>query len=139
MTGESQREGLAGEELLARYVFRKEFVRADGTLKPDPFIPYRHTELSVTRHIGLDDAQIWELGEGVAAARRESAILQGRGDVQTSAFMKENLSVRPDPIEGNPNHANVYGWPDDKAEQRAIALEIVKSVTYLPKPIPREE
>lgn len=139
MTGESQREGLAGEELLARYIFRKEVVRADGTLRPDPFIPYRHTELSVTRHIGLDDARIWELGEGIAVARPEAVALQGRGDVRATAFLAENLSVHPCPVEGNPNHANVSGWPNEKAEQKAIALEIVKSVTYLPKPIPREE
>ena len=39
-------------EWLARYILRKEHVRADGTVKPDPFMPYRRVELSVTRHLG---------------------------------------------------------------------------------------
>ena len=55
------------EEWLARFILRKEHVRPDGTVKPDPFIPYKHVELSVTRHLGLNEARIWAAGELVAA------------------------------------------------------------------------
>ena len=46
---------LPNDEWLARFILRKEHVRADGTVKPDPFIPYKHIELSVTRHLGLSE------------------------------------------------------------------------------------
>lgn len=120
------------EEMLARYILRKEFVRRDGTLKPDPFIPFRHTALSVTRHIGLSDAEIWALGEEVA--RGQEKTLFGRGDACAKAYFGMSLRVESDPIKGNPNHANVVNWPADKPSQKAIALEIVKSVRYCPKP-----
>lgn len=36
-------------EMLSRFVFSRHLLRADGTLKPDLFIPYKHVELSETR------------------------------------------------------------------------------------------
>lgn len=50
------------DEWLARYILRREHVRVDGTLKPDPFMPYKWVELSVTRHLGLEEPEIWQAG-----------------------------------------------------------------------------
>lgn len=122
---------LSDDERLTRYILRKEFIRRDGTLKPDPFIPFRHTELSVTRLSGLTDARIWEIGESVA--KRQTKTLHGRGDAHTVVYTKEKLYVYPAPVEENPNHANVTGWPAEKDMQKAIALEIVKSIQYIAK------
>lgn len=132
MSSEPKSGTVAEEELLARFIIRKWHIRSDGTLRPDPLIPYRHTDLSVTRHIGLNDSQIWALGENVAQQQQE--VLYGRGDTQARVYLKERLTVDPDPVEGNPNHANVSNWPSDKPSQKLIALEIVDSVRYLPKP-----
>ena len=130
----SAREGLVTEdEWLARYILRREHVRADGTVKPDPFIPYRHVELSVTRHKGLEEFAIWAIGECVAR-KRQTALL-GRADTQARVFIRQRLTVKPDPQIDDPNHANVVGWPADKQAQKEIAIEIVKQVGYKPKPI----
>ena len=49
---------------------------------------------------------------------------------------QENLKVLADPVEGNPNHANVNGWPsaDDKAGQIMIAKEIAAVAKFVPMP-----
>jgi len=118
-------------ELLARFILRGKYIRPDGTLTPNPFIPYRHVELSVTRHIGLSELDIWRIGASVARAQQET--LFGRGDVTAIVFSGHALKVQPDPLEDNPNHANVVGWPPDKQSQKEIALKIVKKVSYVKK------
>ncbi len=49
---------VADAKWLARYILQPEHVRADDTLRPDPFIPYKRVELSTTRHLGLDEREI---------------------------------------------------------------------------------
>jgi len=70
---------VADDEVLARFILHKRYIRNDGTLKPDSFIPHPHPDLSVTRHIGLEESSIWAIGEGVAI--QQSKTLYGRGDV----------------------------------------------------------
>src|ERR1700689_41484 len=57
---------LAGDEKLARFVFRRQWVRQDGTIKQDAFIPPFDLELSVTRHLNNTDSQLWQTGEEIA-------------------------------------------------------------------------
>jgi hypothetical protein len=45
-------------ELLMRFVLRRQWIRRNGTVKQDAFIPPSDLELSVTRHIGLSDDDI---------------------------------------------------------------------------------
>ena len=72
---------VSDEEWLARYILRKDHVRQDGTVKPDPFIPHPHADLSVTRHLGLDEQELWNAGtkvaEQVANKRPGATTLQG--------------------------------------------------------------
>ena len=51
---------VADDEILARFIDHRSDVRADQTLRPDPFIPYPYPELSVTRHKNLTSAEIWQ-------------------------------------------------------------------------------
>lgn len=127
--GETE-ELVSEKEWLARYVVLKHHVRADGTIKPDPFIPYKWTELSVTRHIGLREEEIWAVGHDVA--RQLGKELQGRGDTTVDVFYRQKLRVKQAPEPNNPNHANVINWPGDKQGQKEIALEIVKDVQFKP-------
>lgn len=60
-------------------ILRREQVRSDGTLKPDPFMPYKGVELSVTRHLGLEESEIWQAGRIVAEETQTT--LQGWTDV----------------------------------------------------------
>lgn len=126
---------LPGDEWLARFIFRKEHVRPDGTLKPDPFIPFKHIELSATRHLGLSEKELWAAGDLVSAKRR--TVLRGRGDAQASHYMQQRLWAVAAPEPDNLKHANVIGWPADKQSQKEIALELVKDqgVRFIAKPV----
>ena len=125
---------VADAEWLARYLLRREYVRSDGSLRPDPFMPYKQVELSVTRHLGLDERELWEAGQSVAAAT--ATTLHGRADVQAVVFVKQRLPVVQRPLAGNLNHADVVGWPADKPAQKEIALLIAREATFVPKPLP---
>lgn len=83
--GMSEREQAAVgmEELLARYVLYSKWVRSDQTVRADAFIPYPYPDLSVTRHVGLTEEEIWGLGEEVAGKR--GLRLYGRADVAAGA------------------------------------------------------
>lgn len=120
------------DEWLARFIVRENHVRPDGTVKPDPFIPYKWVELSVTRHRGLDDREIWAAGEGVAAERSEPLI--GRADATAAVYVQRRLRVLPMPLPQNLNHADVVGWPQDKPGQKELALLIAREATFRPKP-----
>lgn len=125
------------EEKLARYVFSKKHIRPGGsTVKPDAFVPYRHTKLSVTRHRDATKVEIWNIGENIALVREKE--LLGRADVQVFDFLEEKLNVIPDAIiPENPNHANVTGWPKEKSMQKIIAQEIAAKARFVPATEPR--
>ena len=121
---------VTADECLARYIFQKNKrdVRPDGTIKPDPFIPFKYVELSVTRHRGLNESQIWSIGDMVA--EKVGSKLHGRADRLTAVFVSQNLQVVAAPEDGNPNHANVIGWPLEKQAQKEIALEVAKGAKF---------
>lgn len=123
---------VAEDEALARFILRREHVRADGTVKPDPFMPFKWVELSVTRHLGLTEDEIWHAGRDVAAATITT--LCGRADVTASVFTRQRLRVLPRPLPHNPNHADVVDWPADKAAQKEIALLVSREARFVTAP-----
>ncbi len=125
---------VASEEILARFILRDGCVRADGTLRPDPFMPFKHVELSVTRHLGLEASELWAAGSLVA--EETGTTLHGRADVTAEVFEKRNLHVTPKPLPNNPNHADVVDWPADKPSQKEIALLIDRDAVFQANPLP---
>jgi len=123
---------VADEEMLARFILRREHVRADGTVKPDPFMPFKWVELSVTRHLGLDEQEIWDAGRGVAEETK--TMLYGRADLEATSFIRQRLRVLPRPLPQNPNHADVVDWPADKAAQKEIALLVAREAIFRSTP-----
>lgn len=118
---------IRSDEWLARFILNRTHIRHDRTVKQDAFIPHPHRDLSVTRHLQLSEAQLWEIARGVA--RQTHKLLQGRVDVQAAVFLRQELRVVADPIlPENPNHANVAGWPAEKPAQKIIAQQIVAAV-----------
>lgn len=116
---------VGSSETLARYVFKKNHIRANNTLHPAVFVPWSHAELSMTRHIGLMDGDIWFYGGVVAEVRKMP--LQGRADTPTHAFIAQALRVVAAPLANNPNHCNAVDWPaDSKDAQLERAQEIAK-------------
>ncbi|MGB5973341.1 MAG: hypothetical protein WBG38_08480 [Nodosilinea sp.] len=120
-------------EWLARYVMQSShFRRTDFTIKPNLFIPHPYQELSVTRHRDATETEIWAAGAGVA--KQQQRPLYGRSDIQAKACTIDVLRVLAKPFPNNPNHADVDGWPAEKAEQKAIALKLAASASSLQPP-----
>jgi hypothetical protein len=120
------------DEKLARYIYSKRHIREDQTVRPDAFIPHPYPDLSVTRHRELEESLIWKIGVEIGVER--SVSLHGRADVTASKLRQHALEVNPEPVPGNPNHANVVGWPSDKPSQKNLAQKIVVDARFLPLP-----
>lgn len=118
------------DEWLARFILFSGWFRKDQTVRPDGFIPHPYPDLSVTRHLGLSESQLWQLGQDTANARQK-ATLYGRADLKTIDVRRQKLQVIADPLPGNLNHANVTGWPSDKPSQKIIAQELAASATFV--------
>lgn len=123
--------GVADDELLARFILFNRWVRKDGTLRQDGFMPQPlDLKLSVTRHIDLSDLALWQLGQAVADAI-PTAILYGRADLKVVDVKRQTLQVDVAPLPENLNHANIAGWPPDKPAQKIIAIELAASARFV--------
>jgi hypothetical protein len=121
---------VAAEELLARFIYQSGHIRAsDGTVRPNAFLPPPNLLCSVTRHLQATEDELWSVGEKVALQR--SATLHGRADLQGVNCTRQQLAVRKAPVPDNPNHANICGWPADKAEQKSIAQLLAAEATLI--------
>ena len=129
MRNESSLAPIEDDEWLGRFVLFRNWFRNDKTVKPDAFIPYPWPSLSVTRHLGLTEAELWEIGQDVADSR--PATLYGRADVQAITVRNQSLSISP--TREPRNHANINGWPPDKPSQKIIAQEIAAAATFVPR------
>lgn len=123
---------VADGELLARFVVRRWWINSDDqTPKQDAFIPPKDLNLSVTRHTGLSQPELWERGNDVAVVR--GLILYGRADISALLVRNQALTVQSAPSARNRNHAHLSGWPTDKPSQKIIAAELARSAQYVPK------
>ncbi len=125
---------VAPNELLARYITTsKWFRKQDRTVKQDAFVPPDFPlEVSVTRHLNLDDNHIWMIGKKIAGGM--SRTLHGRADVEAAHVTAQQLTVVPQPDLDNPNHANIVGWSSDKDVRKMRALEIARGARFIPNP-----
>lgn len=126
MINPSNVPSVEGAETLSRYVLQsKHFRKNDNTARPELFMPHPHQDLSVTRHKDATEDELWQVGTEVA--RKRSKTLYGRFDIQVSDCEIGQLKVKAKPLDNNPNHADITGWPSSKLEQKALALEIAAS------------
>ena len=117
---------VSDNELLARFVLYSNEIRADGTVKPKLFLPYSLIELSVNRHREATDDETWQAGRDVSFQR--SRTLYGLANIRASNCRFESVEVAARPILGNPNHADVVGYPERKEDQMAIATKLAASI-----------
>ena len=137
MTGPLANVPVGDEELVARFVLVEKHVKKDGPkpyIKAPAFLPFRHVELSVTRHQGLAENELWALGQDVANAR--AMPLVGRGDISARTARAVSLEVEPSegPGKGARNHANIVGWPSEKAAQLVKALVLAAAADFVRAP-----
>lgn len=120
------------DEWLARFLLFSGWIRRDQSIRPDAFIPHPWPDLSVTRHLDLLDAELWQIGQTVAEQR--PATLYGRADVQAFAVTRLYLHIVPTPEPRN--HASITGWPADKPAQKILAQQLAASARFVSKPDP---
>ena len=121
---------VANEERLARFVLTNRHLRkAEGitTARAEAFLPYKHVELSVTRHRDLNEKQIW--GAGRCVAIRRALKLLGRAEITAANVRQQKLDVRPN--EPPRNHADIVGWPSEKPAQMLYAIELAATSIYV--------
>lgn len=126
------------DERITRFMFQTNHIKRDaGTMRSGALLPTRHPqshiwETSVARIQGLQNPDIWKLGAFVGASREKAPV--GRGDFLAQNASSVRLRVVSDK-EAFERHAVLQGWPDDKEDQKQIALELATftSVSYAPK------
>jgi hypothetical protein len=130
MIDDSHVPPVEGYELLARFIVNGNEVRADGTVRPQLFLPYKRVELSVNRHRDATLEETTNIGRQVAAQRGKTLI--GREDIRARSCCIHTLSVIASPIlPGNPNHADIVGYPTRKDEQLSLAAKLAASIESL--------
>ncbi len=120
-------------ENLARYIFsRNHFTTSPRRVKFNAFLPPADLELSIYRTSGLQEPQIWELGNTRVAAPSGRTI-KARGDLK-AASVGTALSVQRDPL--IERHATITGWPVDPSAQQLLAKQLAAAATLrLPQDI----
>ncbi len=117
---------IAADELLARFIVNSNEVRADGTVRPQLFLPYKRVELSVNRHRDATLDETWAIGRHIAEQRGKT--LLGRADIHASACRITPLDVVPRPILPMPCVSE--SSPDfDRSNERPLA-EVRKGYTH---------
>jgi hypothetical protein len=117
------------DEWMARFILFSAWIRkSDQSVRPEAFVPHRSV-LSIIRHIGLSEDELWQIGQAIADKR--PATLYGRADLQAISVIKKSLRIVPT---AEPrNHANITGWPADKPSQKIIAQEIAAEARFVAK------
>lgn len=110
------------EEILARFVMYRRWIRPDGTIKPDAFDPPSDLNLSTTRLFGLSANEVWRIGVKVASVRGKELV--GRADLAVLDVIQVGLAAEAAPVEDNPNHAHIVGWPQEKPMQKNLRQEL---------------
>lgn len=110
-------------ETLSRFLLQRNHIRADLTIRPDPFIPHPYPRLSVTRHDALTETDLWNRGRHIAQLAGKS--LHGRADIDLPRI-PQSLSMESTPTPENPQHVDIIGWPKDKPSQKILAIELAR-------------
>jgi len=107
---------------LSRFIFSKKQFSADRP-KPQAFLPpSTNLAISAVWIDNLSDTEIWRIGDDVAGRARNKPTL-ARADIEAEIFTDLSLKILPDP-EPHPRHVNILGWPSEKDERLALALEL---------------
>jgi hypothetical protein len=120
-------------EMLARFIVQKNHVRADLSLRHDPFVPSKKTgQLSVYAIANLGEADIWSIGKKHVADVIQKP-LYGRADFNSLRVYEAGLKVESAPIP-HPRHANIVGWDLESTAPRAQALKLAAEAIFRPAP-----
>jgi len=119
-------------EVLSRFIMQTNWYRlSDNRVRYAAFMPNpKNGETSVYRISGISGREVWEIGDRKVGPKRDKPIL-GRADIGASFVITRGLNVVPSepPI----RHANIIGWPEQKSEQRLVAIELAAEAIFYKK------
>lgn len=122
---------MADPQNIVRFILESnKYSKDKNIVKGGAFLPDPRRETSVMHIAGLDDNEIWEIGKKTVAEPRNKP-LRARADVISTIIENEGLKIEHAPVEGNPYHANITGWPEEKAKQKIIAGAIARKANLL--------
>ena len=108
------------EEILARYLYSRNHYRSsDNTVKHSAFMPPEDRRLSVFRISGLQENDIWSIGDSL---RTQPSL--GRADIMALSVLQSGLLIDADDIP--PRHANITGWPEEASAMKLKAIELAE-------------
>ncbi len=90
-----------------------------------PSLVNGRSETSVFRVVGLDDNELRGLGREI----RPDRTLKGIANIQADIVYGADLQFDPDNTPER--HANIIGWPNDKADQKELAQELANKATLI--------
>lgn len=118
---------------ITRFIFDKKHFSVDkGTVKSRAFRPDASGKTSVSGISGIDDEEIWNIGNLVSNVSGRQ--LRARGDISASSVRDSGLNVVSDGV-GHPRHANIEGWPLEKQEMISISQELAAAAILTVHPM----
>jgi hypothetical protein len=114
----------APDEVTSRYLRQSNhYTASTGRVKPHAFHPApADYKTSVFRVPGLTEHEIWELGD-----THVGSALRARAELSVAQIMDVGLQVEPQ--EPPQRHANIVGWPVEKAAMMSRAQELAAVAT----------
>lgn len=110
---------------ISRFILQKShFSKENGRVKYSAWLPNQNGETSVFITTGLEEDEIWIIGESHVAAP-QGKTLYARGVTLSSVVTESGLSLNFD--NEPPRHANIEGWPAEKSEQKMLAIELAEA------------
>lgn len=106
---------------LARFAVRSGQMTTT-VVKPRLLEPNRQLELSVFRIDDLGQEAIQEIGVDVVRRRPDANRLHGWAELDEAAVQLVSLTVVHD--DTPPRHANIIGWPDDRAKRKLVQRKL---------------
>lgn len=111
------------EEILARYIYSKNHYRSsDHTARHSVFMPPEDRRLSVFRISGLQENDVWSIGDNL---RSQPSL--GRADIKALSVLEIGLLIDADDIP--PRHANIIGWPEEASAIKLKAMELAEKAS----------
>jgi len=102
---------------------KNHFSTERNEVKQAAFLPPPDLKLSVFDIMHLSELHIWAIGKKYVC-EPQGKTLYGRGQFPVSTAVGVGLKVEVDNTP--PRHANLYGWPQEKSEQKIVALQLAK-------------